>query len=247
MSENFLIHLTFLEPYRLAEWCDAGERKRNKKYLRGQSFARWHKNGNNGAGKPYIPGTLLRSAVIRAAEELLSLNDWQWNGSDCCNGDFLTPPENKDQPTFRRKRPTWQNFALDNKKCQSKETACPFCILLGRFDNAQKNHKANNYQSSDYAVHFCNLDLQNENSSFTLKDIALERILNRVDYTTGKAHDYFRIWEIDNDEGLNIYSGTITLQEDGSKAKELLCASLGFVDKLCGAICRIKILKAEAR
>lgn len=256
INEEINIHLAFLEPYRLIEWHGKNERKTNARYLRGQSFARWHKGLNCNGGKPYITGTLLRSAVIWAAEELLSLNNWEWNNIPCCGGKFHTPGQ---IPLFLRKRATLQptcNNTLhadsiqgeDAERCiyQDKDGACPLCIILGRFDTAQKDHKGKNFQTSDYAIHFGNLNLKNENPSLKLKDIAGERILNRVDYSTGKAQDYFRVWEVDNEDYWE-FTGTITVNEQGKKAEQLLKDSLGFVDKLCGAICRIKVIETEAK
>lgn len=240
MSKKHFIHLTFLEPYRLAEWHAKADRKKNKRYLRGMSFAQWHKD-KDGIGKPYITGTLLRSAVLNAAEELISLNQGMWAKEPCCNGKFETE---KDKPAVLRKRPTiqWKTGrpAICDPEKQEKKDACPLCMLLGRFDKAGKRHRDNKYDKHDYDIHFDNLNLITDKKFSHPDDIASERILNRVDYTTGKAHDYFKVWEVDDDQWWQ-FTGTITMHDDCSKAKGLLLASLCFVDKLCGALCRIEV------
>lgn len=227
------INVRFLEPYRLVEWCDPDKRKTNPRYIRGQTFVRWHKNGDGSGGGPYITGTLLRSAVIRAAEELLSLNGGRWQGIDCCNGRFETSGE---KPSFIRKRPTL-SWRSQIRGCDKAESACPFCLLLGRFDLADKRATP----IDKYDVHFSNFDLVAKPELAKIEDIACARVLNRVDFNTGKAHDYFKIWEVDN-EDWGEYTGTITLRN--SRVESLLLASLGFVDRLCGALCRIEMVES---
>lgn len=238
---NIPIRLTFLEPYRLVERLDEEERKKSRGWLRGQSFARWRKNESGSGGKAYITGTLLRSAVIKAAEELISLNGGKWDGEDCCNGKFETDQSNENQKTtFLRKRHTltWKS---ERDACQTEEDVCPYCTLLGRFDVAGKDHRKNKIK--DYDIHFDNLEfVKKRDTKCLLNDIATERIVNRVDFKTSKAHDYFRIWEVDHDDCPE-YTGTITL--NNSKAENLLRDALRFVDKLCGALCRIEVANAS--
>ena len=238
---NISIELTFLEPYRLVEWIDRDARKINPRAMRGESFAQWKRKGHSSAGKPFFTGTLMRSAVIKAAEELLSLKSGNWEGVPCCNGSFQTDESEEKKPSFLRKRHTlqWQtNRAVCKPEEISKDEACPFCILLGNFDNAGKVHES----YKDYDIHFSNFYLHHkqEKNGLRVEDIASGRILNRVDFDTGKAKDYFRIWEADY-KTYSTYTGKIMLQD--TRAKELLVASLGFVDKLCGALCRIEVIK----
>ena len=89
-SMNISVKLKFLEPYRLVEWINRDERKMNPRAMRGQTFAQWKWKGKGNAGKPLITGTLVRSAVLKAAEELLSLKGCDWAGVPCCNGSFQT-------------------------------------------------------------------------------------------------------------------------------------------------------------
>lgn len=230
--------LSFCEPYRAVEWCDRSNRDLYQRYLRGRSFAHWVKNGVDSKGKLRITGTLVRSAVIRAAEELLSLHGGMW-GEQCCQGQFTTEGV---KPFLLRKRPTinWKS----NRECNEKDAACPFCHLLGRFDGAGKNHKRNNYPIEKYFIHFGNMYHDGDLPYYNIKDVASERILNLVDYKTSKAQNYFKVWEVDH-EDYPIFTGKITVQPSAYKAIELLKASLGFVDKLCGAMCRIEVVEGN--
>lgn len=242
------ITLTFFEPYRLIEWCDEARRKTNARYLRGQSFAQYRQKADGSLERLQIAGTLLRSAVIRAAEELLCLrnNKPKNNGyGRCCQGKFKTVTDKK--PFLYRKRPTLiklqqsERPVCDPEK-QPKEEACALCLLLGRFDKAGKDRGS----KSDYDIHFNNLNLIRNGRSIKLSDIATERGFNRVNYHTGKARDYFKVWEVD-DEDYWTFQGVITVNEQEKtdeqlkQMEQLLMDSLGFVDKLCGAICRIAL------
>lgn len=242
------ITLTFFEPYRLIAWCE--KQKTEARYLRGQGFAQCHKNADEGVKRLQITGTLLRSAVIRAAEELICLEN-KWYGG-CCNGEFKT---SGNKPFFLRKRPTLVTLRPERPVvCQSKEDACALCLLLGRFDKAGKYPKDKGdggYDVHDHDIHFNNLHLIRNGKSIKLSDIATERGFNRVNYHTGKARDYFKVWEVD-DEDFWKFQGVITVNEQEKTAEQLkqldqlLRDSLGFVDKLCGAICRITTENKEA-
>ncbi len=165
-----------------------------------------------------------------------------------CNGEFKTG--SGDKPFVLRKRPTLIKLQpkrpICNPKTHEKKDACALCLLLGRFDNAGKYHE----NKGDYDIHFNNLNLVRNDKSIRFSDIATERGTNRVNYHTGKARDYFRVWEVDNEDYWT-FQGVITLNAQGKTAEQLkqleqlLMDSLGFVDKLCGAICRITILQKE--
>jgi CRISPR-associated protein (TIGR03986 family) len=226
------IDVSFLEPYRLIEWFEKEKRETEKKYLRGQTFAKWH--GDNKKGRPYITGTLLRSTVLRSAEKLISLNS-EWK-SRCCDGYFETDNKNI-QPKFRRKRPSIKR--KDKRECTTNKL-CPLCILTGVFDKAGKGEDAKK-DIKNHHVHFSNLNLSVK-GNFDISEVATSRTLNRVDRDTGKAQDYFKIWEVE-DKKFWHYTGTITINNDG--ARELLEDSLKFVDKLCGALCRIEIINKD--
>ena len=244
------ITLTFFEPYRLIAWCE--KPKTESRYLRGQGFAQCHKKANGVVKRLQITGTLLRSAVIRAAEELICLGKDRYRG--CCNGEFKTSGT---KPFILRKRPTLVNMQPGKPVCdpktQGKENACALCLLLGRFDNAGKYPKDKGdggYDIHDHDIHFNNLNLIRNGKSIKLSDIATERGFNRVNYHTGKARDYFKVWEVD-DEDYWTFQGVVTVNEQDKTAEQLkqleqlLRHSLGFVDKLCGAICRITISQKD--
>lgn len=233
-SETISVKITFLEPYRMVNWSEG-----DRRIIRGQNYAR--RKADQYQGLPFLTGTLVRSTVIKAAEELLSLNNGTWNDAKCCPGEFLTVGEKK--PAFRRKRYTlqWGNAPLCNE-----ENRCPYCILLGRHDTAGKDHKNNNnaWGENDYDIHFSNFSPLPEyrKNGLRLKDFTIERTLNRVDFESGKAQDYFRIYEVDH-EILPEYRGKITLNKPCANAKRLLLDSLRFIDKLCGALCTIEIME----
>ncbi|MBU4599149.1 MAG: TIGR03986 family CRISPR-associated RAMP protein [Proteobacteria bacterium] len=80
--------------------------------------------------------------------------------------------------------------------------------------------------------------------------IGVERVLNRVDAHTGKAHDFYKIWEITSPE-VREFKSKITLNlpdrtEWGQAVsletmKSFLAGSLALVETLCGSLCRIFI------
>ncbi len=215
-----IIHLHFLEPYRLV----AVEDQNRRRFERGRAFARAHEidiEGNK-LWRPSINGILLRSAVLRAAEELISLNDNDgiYKGKSCCKGMLRT--EERKTPTYLRKRDTltWEN----QKKCTQFDH-CPYCSLLGSFNEKDKD------------IYFHNLYLDRVPQFAAKEEFASERILNRVDFGVGKAQDYFKVWEV-HDEGFWKFKGKISVANN--KELDLLRDSLRFVDRLCGALCVIK-------
>ncbi|MEW6417932.1 MAG: type III-E CRISPR-associated gRAMP effector Cas7-11 [Nitrospirota bacterium] len=238
MSTVFNIHLTFFEPYRMVRYCGSGHEDYHK-FLRGQSYAVLY---DKPEPRLVVTGTLLRSAVVRAAEQILILTNNKWN---CCNEVFDSSNKQR-KPRFYRKSPAskWPN--LTARKC-IKNDFCPFCLLLGRrFDDTDKKNEDN---LDDYLIHFGNLKLAN-GRLFTGNGLE-ERVLNRVDYNTGKADDYFKVCEVDDTDYMK-FAGKITINEslvkkciqDDNKAndlikstEELLTQSLAFTDRLCGAMC----------
>jgi len=235
------IDIKFLEPFRVVNWFKKKDRHtKNNAYQRAQSFARWHKGKGKDKGKekPYITGTLLRSAVIQAAEKLLVLSNGIIKVGDerisCCPGQFYTNKiEERDRYHLRQR--TTLNWGNTQIEC-TKDKYCPFCELLGRFDKA--GHKSTKKNSS-FHVHFGNLNIR-ENKSFpSIETLARERVLNRVDYSSGKAHDFFSTWEIDC-LLVPVFQGIISMDKNISDgALSLLKKSLRFVDQLAGAMCVI--------
>jgi len=203
------LHLHFLEPFRLLEWCEHEKRTRtNDRWQRGQSFARWHKEKDSLLGRPYITGTLLRSAVLRAVEEELARPDTPWQ--DCCGGEFFT--EKGEKPQHQRHRSTIRKGNA-RKPCEKDDELCPLCLLLGRFDKAVKG-KVEKEDYGKFNVRFANLDLAEHLSPRDFSgcaEIGTCRTINRVDDFTGKAHDFFSIWEIDQ---VRDFYGKIILADD---------------------------------
>jgi len=231
------LSLTFLEPFRLVDWVPSSERDKNE-FLRGLSFARWHRpmiqaqDGNQ--GKPYIPGTLFRSAALKAAEELIFLKDGKWNGKECCNGKFEGGKARYLKANYPRRRHRGTLKWTNKKSCTHYHNACPFCLLLGRFDD-----------QGNPDICFSNLS-PNSQIFHSPSEIGIKRILNRVDFATGKAHDYFYVWEVEHNI-CPIFEGYVKIREDMPQynmVKDLLVFSIQFVDKLCGALCVVDIKKS---
>ncbi len=238
--DNLSIELCFLEPFRLIEWIDPKHRNpENPLWQRAQSWARWH--GKN-KGRPYVTGTLLRSAVIRAIEEELARSDGKWMGIPCCPGKFYTEDE-KSRPKHLRHRSTisWGN--QDIPVCQDRASACPLCLILGGLDGAQKKGG----KKDSYDVRFGNLSPIGDPVYPGPHTIGRQRLLNRVDLPTGKAHDWFRVWEID-DPNIRRFNGIIEIAKDLPKRAEvlsLLKRALGFVDRLCGSMVTISVNETD--
>ncbi len=147
-----------------------------------------------------------------------------------------------------RKRPTYI-WAEKEGACSAPDY-CPFCIFLGDRDQAEKKAESQNgYPDKSYHIRFGNLSLPDPPPLLDLKEVAVERTLNRVDFQTAKAHDYFKVWEISH-EDLGVYTGQIVIHYTGpwqEKVKSLLEGSLRFVDRLCGALCKIEMAPKPAR
>nr|7WAH_A Chain A, CRISPR-associated RAMP family protein [Desulfonema ishimotonii]7Y9X_A Chain A, CRISPR-associated RAMP family protein [Desulfonema ishimotonii] len=236
MTTTMKISIEFLEPFRMTKWQESTRRnKNNKEFVRGQAFARWHRNKkDNTKGRPYITGTLLRSAVIRSAENLLTLSDGKISEKTCCPGKFDT--EDKDRLLQLRQRSTlrW----TDKNPCpDNAETYCPFCELLGRSGNDGKKAEKKDWR---FRIHFGNLSLPGKPDFDGPKAIGSQRVLNRVDFKSGKAHDFFKAYEVDHTR-FPRFEGEITIDNKVSaEARKLLCDSLKFTDRLCGALCVIR-------
>ena len=225
------ISLRFLEPFRMMGWIRPEKRNpRNPDFVRGRAFARWHRKKDSEKGRPYITGTLLRSAVLRAAETLLTLPP---RGRDCCAGLFDTKLTNDMPPLRQRSTPRWTSR---DEVCADAENACRFCQLLGRFDGAGRGAK----KGDPFHIHFSNLNLPGRPLFDGEVSVGRRRLLNRVDPVGGKAFDYFHVWELNNDR-FPVFHGEITLAPEIQKeTRALLKDALAFVDRLCGAMCVIK-------
>jgi CRISPR/Cas system CSM-associated protein Csm3 (group 7 of RAMP superfamily) len=244
---NLHIRLTFLEPFRLVEWTAKDRRNgKNPAWVRAQGFARWH---GKGWGRPYVTGTLLRSAVIRAVEEELARSDGKWKWVEnaekqeisCCQGEFFT--RGGDGPVHLRHRSTIGWGSANIPLCKDRQSACPLCHILGRLNTAGKKLGKNDV----YDVRFGNLRLAGGKTFAGPGRIGDRRILNRIDAPTGKAHDWFRIWEID-DEAVKNFEGVIAIGEDLPQREavvSLLERALGFVDRICGSMVTVDVKRED--
>lgn len=237
-----LLHLQFLEPFRLINWMPREARDpRNPAWLRAQGFARWHCDRGSLKGHPYVTGTLLRSAVIRAVEEELVWGDGRWEGIPCCPGLFHTD-NGAPQPKHLRHRQTNSPFRPARAKCEQdqRDQACPFCLLLGRFDRVRAGKKGEKIDPDLLDVRFHNLFPSQGAAWSGPEEIGSQRTLNRVDARTSKAQDVFQVYEVD---GIQNFFGAISLADDlphRAAVESLLRRALGFVSQLCGALCTIR-------
>jgi len=233
---NLNVRITFFQPFRLIPRVDNNERHTNRIYLRGGTFARWHQEKKE-IGKPYITGTLLRSALFAEIEKIRILHS---DVVRCCS--TIDTTNGNMQPSFLRKRPVY----IEKKHMQACNK-CPLCHIMGRGDDRGKDLKKKKHYDGNHhhnwTVHFSNFDTQ---TTFYWEDIVQNRIVNRVDQTCGKAKDYFRIWEVDHIacpalSGIIRINDQILSQEDISKVKQLMAVGLAQIETLAGAICRIDI------
>jgi hypothetical protein len=100
-------------------------------------------------------------------------------------------------------------------------------------------------QNSVYDVHFSNLSWP-EGIEFKKSDeVVKTRFLNRVEHFTGKAHDYFTVGEVMNKELWEL-NGVVSIKEDiYDRVKDLVVYSSKFIDRLCGAICKVEVTESE--
>ena len=223
--QKLSVQLTFFEPFR------AGLRKEKSRF---ESYARWCKS-NSGLWKPYIPGTLLRSAVLESVEYLLALIGSK-NKVEICPG-LYTQAENEQNPKYLRRRP-WYELHAQKEICKTRDTACPLCLLMRtKLDNDGDGETEKN-------VKFGNLY---PTSPLEPLQKIRPRILNRMDPGTSKARDYFRVFEIEN-QLCSQFRGWIWLSGDLPNmelVKSLLAAGLSNVATLAGAVCRIRIVSTD--
>ena len=245
------VKLTFLEPYRLLEWHKKSYRNKLS-FLRGFSFARWHrhkaKDKTTLKGRPYITGTLIRSAVLKAVEEILWMNDGVYNKTKCCNGEFNSHAKicwEKGLNVKRLRRRQTLTWSWDDKKYKcDKDNPCPYCLILGRYDGVTVNDnidKSMIENTEKYHVKFFNFSLPVTKNSknpplLDLNKIACQRVVNRVDQKSGKAENFFNIWEVDHKEN-NIFYGQIYVSDKAGKIVEsLLEDAFKIVDHVSGAL-----------
>jgi len=230
--------IRFFQPFRIVPWIE-NNRHSDRNYLRGGTFAKWHmiRDNDDKVGKPYVTGTLLRSALVAEIEKISIHHS---KHITCCSAIDIT--KNNENLSFLRKRPLYSKDK-HNTSCKN----CALCHILGRMDNPEKKKTYDGNHYHHWTVHFSNFI---SNSSFFWRDLTQERIVNRVDQTCGKAKDYFTIWEVDS-IACPTLSGTIRVndnqlsQGDVVTIKQLIAVSLAQMDTIAGAICRIDIVSED--
>jgi hypothetical protein len=93
-------------------------------------------------------------------------------------------------------------------------------------------------------VHFSNFKTGGAGRRW--KDVAIQRIINRIDPVSGKARDYMRIREIDPDT-CSKFVGNITINIDTEnniheQVKLLIAAGLAQINILAGSVCRVDVI-----
>lgn len=239
--------VTFLYPFRIVPWKEKPKRYIDPKYMRGGTFAKWHKIDDI-HGRPYITGTLLRSALVAELEKIIVLRD---NPFNCCFHTDKTE-NNIAKPRFTRKHKQYKYCKPpDNiaKQDTSKCGKCPLCLIMGRTDKPRREEKKKGKNTEPWSVHFSNL-FEITTRVFNWEDIAVKRIVNRVDPSSGKAKDYMKIWEIDPSIS-SAFKGTITIntqkmqEDDLDKIKLFIGAGLAQLNILAGSICRVDIVNED--
>ena len=240
--DNLKIKITFTQPVRVVPWQKKEKRKFDKAYKRGGTFANWHMEKElELIGRPYLTGSILRSALFAELEKILAIH----NPYNCCS----RPDKTEDgilRPDFIRKRAVY-NYGLESTYC-TQDNLCPLCLLKGQYDNLRRKKKVENKQEhlKNFTVHFSNIKSNADNLIWGKTAVA--RIVNRVDPESGKAKDYFTICEIEPSISGNYY-GTITINnndlEQKNKLKKLISAGLAQIKVLAGSICRIDITNKD--
>jgi len=239
------VRIEFLYPFRIVPRKDIEKRATDRLYMRGGTYAMWHQIKGS-LGKPYITGTLVRSALFTELEKILVLHK---NLFECCFGTDITKG-NFDKPKFLRRRPQY---------IKEKETCgeCPLCLIMGRSDKSRRGEKIPKDknkkwtgETESWAVHFSNFKESTskgkEDKGFEWEKTVCRRIANRVDYTSGKAKDYMKIWEVD--PGVcSVFEGCITINTSKhvDDIKKMIAVGLAQLNVLAGSVCRIDITNED--
>ncbi len=254
---KWTVQITFLTPFRIVKWQDRETRKQDRAYRRGGTFARWHMiNRKNDTGRPYITGSLLRSALFAQLEDIRGLlipeNHNELIHFACCGMDV-----SKDRiPAFLRRRAVY--LPGDASPPKDRHTwcgKCALCILMGRSD---KDRDAKHQKEKDirkWTVHFDNLREHDPKKGtaereFVWNETAESRIMNRVDFYSGKAKDYMRIWEIEEGYCRSVrgdirFHLPADLEKNNpellSRMQAFMAAGLTQIRSLAGGLCRVDI------
>ena len=240
--------VTFLYPFRIVPWEEKPKRYTDRRYMRGGTFAKWYKI-DDVHGRPYITGTLLRSALVAELEKIIVLRD---NPFNCCFHTDKTE-NNIAEPHFLRKHKQYKYCKISEKDIAKQDTSkcgkCPLCLIMGRTDEFRREEKIDGKKKDKWSVHFSNF-FESTTRIFNWEDIAVKRIVNRVDPSSGKAKDYMKIWEIDPSIS-SAFKGTITIntkkvqEDDADKIKLFIGAGLAQLNILAGSICRVDIVNEK--
>ena len=231
------------------EWIDKKNQINNPKYQRFLTYANWHKE--QAFKRPYLRGTLVRSEMFRQLENIFTLFNSSFG--ELCSGQsmFNTDLDSK-RSMFTQHRLKYKFSNREN--CNNREDACPVCQLLGVFDaqhycSYSKNESDTyNPEKAPKSVRFENFKGIKTFASYT--DLATLRFKNRYDRNSGKAKDYYKIWEADN-HTCPCFDGDIiinpSLVKNIDEVKYLIAAGLAGIQYLAGAPCRIDIGQIKNR
>ena len=132
--------VTFLYPFRIVPWEEKPKRYTDRRYMRGGTFAKWYKI-DDVHGRPYITGTLLRSALVAELEKIIVLRD---NPFNCCFHTDKTE-NNIAEPHFLRKHKQYKYCKISEKDIAKQDTSkcgkCPLCLIMGRTDEFRREKK----------------------------------------------------------------------------------------------------------
>jgi len=241
-DNKWQVRVTFLGPYCVVPHIP----KEDAAYRRGSNHVNVHVDKQG--CRPYIRGTLIRSSLIKSVEFLIALEkhilefmegERIFHDLSCCSGEYERRA-GAEAPSFLRRR---AHFDFGRKpRCVEPETACPLCLLLGRFDLPENRNVAGRQ-----SVHFGNFDAEGHAVFPSFESFAGNRIGNRIDRSKGIAEDHHDIWEID-ESVCGRYIGTVTFGQCAARLpalKYLLAAGLAQIDTLAGSLCRVDVLGAE--
>ncbi len=151
---EWTVQITFLHPYRIVPWKEKASRSMDRMYKRGGTFARWYMlDRNKEIGRPYITGTLVRSALYTELENIRSLFAGKGAENDfsefACFG--LDKTNERRLPVFLRKRGVYVP-GRDEACCKK----CPLCLIMGRADNPSEKKRGGGGDLSNWTVHLSN-------------------------------------------------------------------------------------------
>jgi CRISPR-associated protein (TIGR03986 family) len=244
--ENLEIRIHFIQPFRVIPWQDQACRAKDPLYLRGGSWARWHNHKKpKGTGRPYLTGTLVRSALCRSIEKLVA----GFNRFDCCFREDKTDAGILAERQFSRNK---RHYALREKiELCCEDDYCAFCLIKG-WKNPKKTRGEDKLDSSNKAkldhfiVHFSNFKAEKKSLDFEKK--AVSRVVNRVDSVSGKSRDYMKIFEL-SPADTGAFRGRITVNcKDAVKKKQittLIAAGFSDLKILASSVCRIDIISPD--